>query len=834
LSQKVLLQIRGLFFKMDSQPKGMKTETKTQIAALVIFALLTLLHLHPLSFHPGDSVHDTGDPLLNSWIISSIQQSLISQPKKMFDGNIFFPSENTIAFSEHLFPQSVVSLPLSFLFGNPILIYNILFLFSYVLTAYAMFILVRYLTGDSHAGIVSGIIFAFSAYHLDHIPQLQLLSSGLFVFCFYYLLRYFKEKKTKYSLLFSTFFLLQALACIYYGLFLISVLVIVMPFLILCHRKDITGFFLFRLMFPLLAASAVLLAFSLPYISLLKFYGFSRGLSEGADLSNYFGVPRNNVVLGKILSPLGKPEGFFFPGILAYLFSGFFIVKKRKFSHHLPKILKCFFYTIIGTSLISVLAILATGGFSFNIGAIHISANGLLKPALLFFSAVTAFIFISFLYSLFKNQNGESENFSHFYFPIFVLLWALFLSFGKAFSFLGQVETRLPLPFTWFYKLVPGFSGIRAPSRYGIFVLFAVGMMAGFGTHLFFLKFKKQKMVYMALILVLILLNIEYLSIPQRIRSVPVKGDIPPTYRWIQEQPGDFALLEFPFFSRVGWESVYMYFSTFHGKKIVNGYSGFLPPSYFFLREAFDSFPSPSTIDILKYLDVKYLVVHTRMLNGQRTKTLIEDIENEFPDDLEIVKTFQYSFQKEWEHGDKFGNDIVFHITPDLQSEKNPETDDLVAVPATQLTISSNINRSLLPLLIDGRLETRWSTDRYKRTGDFLLVESSQPLDYPIVSLSLGPSANDFAIDFNIEISTDGSQWQRIEDGYLMSEFLEKLFKSPTDIVQKISIRQKDVRYIKLTQVGNSDRFWWSVAELEISQAQSGLNSILVPAIDLE
>ena len=812
----------------------MKTETKTQIAALVIFALLTLLHLHPLSFHPQDSVHDTGDPLLNSWIISSIQKSLFSQPGKMFDGNIFFPSENTIAFSEHLFPQSVVSLPLSFLFGNPILIYNILFLFSYVLTAYAMFILVRYLTGDSRAGIVSGAIFAFSAYHLDHIPQLQLLSSGLFIFCFYYLLRYFKEKKTKDSLLFSTFFLLQALACIYYGLFLISVLIIVIPFLILCHRKEITRSFLLRLIFPLLAASGVLLAFSLPYISLLKFYGFSRGLAEGADLSNYFGVPKNNVVLGKILSPMGKPEGFFFPGIFAYLFMGIFIFKNRKFSHHLPKILRWFFYTIIGTSLISVLAILATGGFSFNIGVVHISANGLLKPALLFFSAVTAFILISFLYSLFKNQNRESENFSHLYLPIIVFLWTLFLSFGKAFSFFGQVETRLPLPFTWFYKLVPGFSGIRAPSRYGIFVLFAVGVMAGYGCHLFLLKFKRQKMVILALIFVMILMNIEYLSIPQRIRSVPVKGDIPPTYRWLQEQRGDFALLEYPFFARVGWESVYMYFSTFHRKKIVNGYSGFLPPSYFFLREAFESFPSSSTMDILKFLGVKYLVVHTRMLNEQRIKTLMEGIENEFSDDLEIVKTFQYSFRKDWEHGDKFGNDIVFHVTPDLQSVKNPENDDWAAVPVSQLTISSNINSNLLPLLKDGKLETRWSTDTYKRTGDYLLVESSQPLDHPMVSLSLGPSANDFAIDFKIEISTDGNQWQRIENGYLMSEFLDKLFKIPTDIVQKIYIRQKDVKYIKLTQVGNSDRFWWSVAELEISQAKSDLNSISDSAINFE
>ena len=51
-----------------------------------------------------------------------------------------------------------------------------------------------------------------------------------------------------------------------------------------------------------------------------------------------------------------------------------------------------------------------------------------------------------------------------------------------------------------------------------------------------------------------------------------------------------------------------------------------------------------------------------------------------------------------------------------------------------------------------------------------------------------------------------------------MGEFLERLFTTPTDIVQKIYIRQKDVKSIKITQIGNSHKFWWSVAELEISQ----------------
>ncbi|MEE8377665.1 MAG: hypothetical protein V3R45_04790, partial [Candidatus Aminicenantaceae bacterium] len=189
----------------------MKSETKIQAAALLVFFLLALLQLYPLSLHPANSVHDTGDPLLNTWILSWIQSSVLSGPSKMFNGNVFFPSENTISFSEHLFPQAVLSLPLTLFIKNPILIYNILFIGSLIFCAYAMFLLVRYLSDNSSAGIVAGIIFAFSTYHINHTPQLQLLSSGLFVLSFYYLHRFFREKKLKFSVLFSVFFTLQAL-----------------------------------------------------------------------------------------------------------------------------------------------------------------------------------------------------------------------------------------------------------------------------------------------------------------------------------------------------------------------------------------------------------------------------------------------------------------------------------------------------------------------------------------------------------------------------------------------------------------------------------------------
>jgi len=558
--------------------------------------------------------------------------------------------------------------------------------------------------------------------------------------------------------------------------------------------------------------------FSLPYMSLLKSYGFSRGLADGADLGNYFAVTDKNIVLGKLLSPLGKAEGYFFPGIIALLFLGFYVFEKRNFSHHLPRFLRWLFLIILGSNLLTVLIIIFTGGFRFNFGIFDFSATSLPKPTLLFLGTLFIYIFLSFFASLFKERNSDKANDHLLFLHTSILLWALFLSFGKTFFFLGQSDAQLPLPFPLFYKFFPGFSALRTPSRFGIFVLFGVAVMAGQGLHLLLNKFKKRQIALSVLLVVFILLNIEYLSIPQRLRSVPIKQESPPTYRWLKEEPEDFAILEYPFMARPGWEAVYMYFSCYHGKKIVNGYSGFIPPSFFFMKEAFNLFPSQSTIDILKILDVKYVVVHTPMLNGQTAQNMKERIELEFADELEMVKSFEYSFRKPWEHAAKFGNDLVYRVNTDPKKADDEQELNGTPIPASDWTIESNTQSALLPLLRDGRRDTRWTAEGYRKTGDYLLIEFAQPVEDPLVTLSLGPWVHDFAIDFQVEVSTDGIQWETIPDGYRISEFLRKLFESPTDIEQKIQIRRNGVRSIKITQIGTSNRFRWSVAELDIAQ----------------
>jgi len=222
-------------------------------------------------------------------------------------------------------------------------------------------------------------------------------------------------------------------------------------------------------------------------------------------------------------------------------------------------------------------------------------------------------------------------------------------------------------------------------------------------------------------------------------------------------------------------------------------------------------------MDILKYLKVKYIVFHANMWMGARAKNVFRRIRDYYDDDLEIEKIFEYESKKPWLYSDKWGNDIIYRIKygqEKLREEKNLNWREM---DISEWKIQSNIHNPRLLYLKDNNLNTNWSTISKKKTGDYLLLELNKPLDQIQISINLGKSINDHAIDFYVETSTDGLQWQDSDDGYSAVEFFKRLEKNhPDDYIQRIYVQGKDIKYIKLTQIGNSRKYSWSIAELQV------------------
>jgi hypothetical protein len=85
----------------------------------------------------------------------------------------------------------------------------------------------------------------------------------------------------------------------------------------------------------------------------------------------------------------------------------------------------------------------------------------------------------------------------------------------------------------------------------------------------------------------------------------------PPIYQAVAEQ--QVVLAEFPTHLNISYVTngvPFMYFSVWHGRSMINGYSGFTPPSYEPMMEALRDFPAPPTIELLRSKGVTHVTVN--------------------------------------------------------------------------------------------------------------------------------------------------------------------------------------------------------------------------------
>jgi hypothetical protein len=84
------------------------------------------------------------------------------------------------------------------------------------------------------------------------------------------------------------------------------------------------------------------------------------------------------------------------------------------------------------------------------------------------------------------------------------------------------------------------------------------------------------------------------------------------------------TLFEFPVSSHD--DPTYMYYSTFHWQHLVNGYSGFFPPSYVYLVNAVRNIPDDEAMLAIKSHGARYVLVHGERLFGGRYEELVAEL----------------------------------------------------------------------------------------------------------------------------------------------------------------------------------------------------------------
>jgi hypothetical protein len=206
-----------------------------------------------------------------------------------------------------------------------------------------------------------------------------------------------------------------------------------------------------------------------------------------------------------------------------------------------------------------------------------------------------------------------------------IVILAILISAGPG----GHAGTEYtPMPYDWLSWAIPGFSNLRAPTRWTILIGIAAPIIAGVGlSRLARFSSRKASTRWLsanAIMTVILIAAIGTIGLPE----IPVAQAFPPSramrvYDRLAELP-DGPVLELPWKwneALLNTESAYTLASTRHWKKVLNGYTGYKPPSYLFLHEIGGKLPDVDVVEQLSRLaSLRWIVVHKKKFRPQEQR----------------------------------------------------------------------------------------------------------------------------------------------------------------------------------------------------------------------
>lgn len=290
---------------------------RRRLLVSALFLTLIVVNSYPLAFRLDSAIGGHFDSYFSTWRLAWVAHQIVADPLHLFDGNIFYPERTTLAYSDAMLLPALVVAPLHWIGVSALAVYNLTLIAAFFLSALAAYCLVRSLTGSTTAGLLGGIVFAFSPHRLQHFHHLELQFAFWIPWAVLAWHRAVGQQARAGYLRVAALATGQVLSCIYFGVFLITWLAFV------------TAVWFFRRPLLALKAGVVMLAppllalaiYSLPYLEARETVG-ERPRSEVSFYSatpvNFLSAPESNRLYGWTES-LGENEQRLFPGIAAFV-----------------------------------------------------------------------------------------------------------------------------------------------------------------------------------------------------------------------------------------------------------------------------------------------------------------------------------------------------------------------------------------------------------------------------------------------------------------------------------------------------------------------------------
>lgn len=544
--------------------KQVKELLRNEILIIPLLAtILTLILTWPLALHLNSYFPQSGDGMLQTWIMWYNQQALLSgilfDHTAYFNAPQYYPLPYTLAYADHRILLTFLFAPIYWMTYNLSLAANIVALSLFVATFSSSYYVCKKLTKNIQASIIGAFIFTFNPITFAHfqVGHNNLLTKCFLPLVFYFSYRWVTTPTWKNSFYFFLFFTLNALSTAYFEIFsLLSLPVFLIPFVI---AKSIKINFrrLFRTMVLGVFFLPILWYFNMPYLQFSRLEGITRSISESIffsaqpiDLISSLPI---NLVYGPFVHNLHSTNPSQLPGGIEFYF---------------------------GHTL------------SFNLIPLFLAIIG-----------------IKFMKKTWKTKEQKY---------LFIGLVSLFIfSFVMMFGPYWANQTELRLPYYYLYTHLPLLQGIRAPGRFEFITYFPFALFAAYGMVQVLKTYKTQGMTIFFVFLVLLLLENYNFTNYQNKSHVYEQASTYHGNKAIHNILDGTRVIHFPhaepYSDGVG-ASGYLMWSTFFNTTTMNGNSGYQPPEVLqFLRQI--DLSQQEDLKALQAVGIQNIIVHKDRLS---------------------------------------------------------------------------------------------------------------------------------------------------------------------------------------------------------------------------
>jgi hypothetical protein len=743
--------------------------------SLLAYSALTLVLTWPLILHLTSTVpHDLGDPLLSTSILWW-NAHVWPLTDRWWNGFAFYPLGGMLAFSDHRLGESAIASPLQWLGCSPVAAYNLTLLATFPLSAIAAHWLAHTLTRRHDAAAICGLAFGFNPYRWAHIEHLELLAAFGMPAALAALHAYRASHARRWLVAFWGALVIQGLCTSYYLAFFGVVLALWILWYLRCDDWRSLG----AIVLASLAGIAVLVPIAIGYLRIHSAYGLSRGLGEilafSGDVTSLVTASGMSALWGWT-SSLNGPERQLFPGltiaVLAALGAILALRRHRPFTRDGGIGLAIALWIAAALFVAVAVSTLFVDRWAIRLGPLRLAADVFFKPmsmALLLTVAGLA------CHPIARAAWRRRSDFT------FYLLAALFLflcSFGPKPAFRGYQVLYEP-PYAWLMRL-PVFGGeLRSAARFAMPAALMLSAAAALAFNRFGLSPRARRVaVTLAIVGIVADSSVHNLPLPQ----------IPE--RWSADRAAAFdAVVELP--AGAGFlDPAAMYRSTQHGRPVVNGISGFVPPHYAALQMAVEE-KDDSALDAV--------AATGRVL-------------------------FAVDGASDPDHHWRMALDANARATP-VGTERGWSFFTLRPPPATPIctgtdvpirTASFNGAQVTIAALVDRRAETLWATSGPQGAGDALVFDLGAAARPCAILMSLGKTVYLYPRRLNVETSLDGTSWTSSFDGSTSAVAIRAGLDDPADPWLPFPLPEQPARFIRLRLEASHPTLPWVIADVVI------------------